>query len=307
MKKLTAYTTLLILVCIVLIQACKKKEETPTNPFDALNNAAATPPATAPTTTEFVSIYKSIFATKCANLGCHDGHFEPDFRSIESAYSTLVYQPVIKNTLTNSFRLRVIPFNVDSSWLHYRVTTSDNQVGRMPLYANALSTSEVQSIKTWITNGAKDMFGNPAREPNSEPTVQFFVALDPSFVRIDTNRVVKNDYTTPFILPATMSYCNFLIVPKDDHTPMSQLKNNKIKFSLDADDFSNPIATINGTYINYPAISAWMFTANPNSLPHNQTIYFRYYTNDGTRTNDTEFPYNEMIYFYKKYFSFKIQ
>src|SRR5210317_2664712 len=42
-------------------------------------------------------LHKNIFKPTCANSGCHDGNFEPDFRTIESSYNTLVNQAIIKN------------------------------------------------------------------------------------------------------------------------------------------------------------------------------------------------------------------
>ena len=36
-------------------------------------------------------------APTCANSGCHDGTFEPDFRTVGSSWNTLVNHPVIAN------------------------------------------------------------------------------------------------------------------------------------------------------------------------------------------------------------------
>ena len=44
-------------------------------------------------------IHANIFSKTCANSGCHDGTFEPDFRTIESSYNTLVNHPIIKMIL----------------------------------------------------------------------------------------------------------------------------------------------------------------------------------------------------------------
>lgn len=43
-------------------------------------------------------LHAGLFKPTCANSGCHDGNFEPDFRTVESSYYSLVQQPVIKRT-----------------------------------------------------------------------------------------------------------------------------------------------------------------------------------------------------------------
>ena len=58
----------------------------------------------------FAALQNNVFRPYCANSGCHDGGmFPPDFRTIESSYSTLVYQPVIKNNSSETYRYRVKP------------------------------------------------------------------------------------------------------------------------------------------------------------------------------------------------------
>ena len=57
-------------------------------------------------------LHANIFGKTCANSGCHDGNFEPDFRTIESTYNTLVFQPIIKNDLQGTYEYRVVPGNV---------------------------------------------------------------------------------------------------------------------------------------------------------------------------------------------------
>ena len=47
------------------------------------------------------ALHKDIFKPTCANSGCHDGNFEPDFRTIESSYNTLVNQPIVKNDISD--------------------------------------------------------------------------------------------------------------------------------------------------------------------------------------------------------------
>ncbi|MBP6657110.1 MAG: hypothetical protein KA284_04590, partial [Bacteroidia bacterium] len=95
------YNSYFIVFAVILTStffACKK-DEVPENPYDKVDYSTNTNPDPNPDPNSIQGLYKNIFQPKCANPGCHDGTFEPDFRTIESAYSTLVYQSVNKTTL----------------------------------------------------------------------------------------------------------------------------------------------------------------------------------------------------------------
>ncbi|MEO1451605.1 MAG: hypothetical protein AAFV07_18895, partial [Bacteroidota bacterium] len=86
----------------------------------------------------FAGLHATIFAPTCANSGCHDGTFEPDFRTIESSYNTLVYHPIIKNDPQGQYTYRVKPGSAEQSVLWNRLTTDiDGQSGIMPLVVDA--------------------------------------------------------------------------------------------------------------------------------------------------------------------------
>ena len=75
------------------------------NPYDdpSLNPPNNTDSVYFDDPTSFAALQNNIFSPYCAdNPGWHDGTFEPDFRTIESSYSTLVYQPVIKENPNNT-------------------------------------------------------------------------------------------------------------------------------------------------------------------------------------------------------------
>ena len=126
---------LVILVCFTFT-TCKKDGSI--NPY---NNSNLGPPSTNDTNyfadpTAFAALHNNIFIPTCANSGCHDGTFEPDFRTIESSYNTLVYHPVIKNNTTNPYQFRVDPGNSDKSVLYKRLIEDiDGISGIMPLSA----------------------------------------------------------------------------------------------------------------------------------------------------------------------------
>ena len=159
----------IFIVISFVFQACKKDGEI--NPYDNpnLNSPEDTTTNYFPDATAFQALHNNIFIPTCANSGCHDGAFEPDFRTIESSYNTLVYQPVIKNDNGNTYEFRVKPSNSDKSILYKRLIEDiDGISGIMPLSAEYNAEhywfdhreEYIQNIKDWIDNGAKDMFGN---------------------------------------------------------------------------------------------------------------------------------------------------
>ena len=83
---------------VVLMLSCSKNKG-PDNPFDDEKNKppVISDPVDSIGLDNFAGLQRDIFKKTCSNSGCHDGTFEPDFRTLESSYNTLVYQPVIKN------------------------------------------------------------------------------------------------------------------------------------------------------------------------------------------------------------------
>jgi hypothetical protein len=147
----------------------------------------------------FLGIHSYILAPSCAVPGCHDGHFEPDFRTIQSTYETLVFHPVVKNNAESSFDYRVEPGSKERSWLYERITTDDPVLGRMPLY-DTLSTAEIRAIGDWIDQGAGGLDGTLPQEPNLSPSVFGILAYldDSNGIRFDTLRA---DAFSPIELP----------------------------------------------------------------------------------------------------------
>ncbi len=95
------------LIALICVNSCKKDEEPeptpPANPYDNVDYGTNTNPATPPDPNSFVGIHNNILKTRCAMPGCHDGNFEPDFRTVQSAYSTLVWHKIKKNIPGDSF------------------------------------------------------------------------------------------------------------------------------------------------------------------------------------------------------------
>ena len=122
---------LFLFVFIILCYSCKEE----LNPFEFDNNINSNNDTIYfDDPSSFSALHNNIFSTTCANSGCHDGTFEPDFRTIESSYNSLVYQPPIKNDANNSFDYRVKPGDAIQSVLYHRLIVDiDGISGIMPL------------------------------------------------------------------------------------------------------------------------------------------------------------------------------
>ncbi len=284
---------------VLVLASCEKVVDDPVaNPFSNGNGVENPSDSVDPYTIQ--GLHKNIFAIKCANPTCHDGTFEPDFRTVQSTYSSLVYQPVIKNDPQGSYAYRVVPGKVEDSWLYERLVTGDPVLGRMPLYAPALSNQELLWVSGWISDGARDLNGNVAQFPNLPPTVKYYYATNSANVRIDTNRV--NGWSSPFIVPAGSSF-NINVWIEDDSTDTQNLLLNQLKISTSPDDLSNA-TVLNATYL---ASKLWTVVINANQFPANTQLYFRYYVQDPDNTGTTEHPRSDLPYYYKENASFIIQ
>jgi hypothetical protein len=154
-----------LLILLVAIGACKKDEFV--NPYDLIENPIVDSTEIElldPTSIE--GLHQQIFRPTCANSGCHDGTFEPDFRTIESTYNTLVNQPIIKNDPQGSFAFRVVPGNPAASQLIARLTYDiDGNSGVMPLVIEPdsdwpeKSETYIENITAWIQAGAPNASG----------------------------------------------------------------------------------------------------------------------------------------------------
>jgi hypothetical protein len=114
----------------------------------------------------YMKVYTQVFAKSCALNGCHDGSFEPHLMSPYSAHQTLVWQPIVKNNLQNSFAYRVIPGDTSASVIYERISNCCfvNQDDRMPqnTIGEALPNEDIQLVADWIMAGAPDLRGEVA-------------------------------------------------------------------------------------------------------------------------------------------------
>lgn len=303
---------LVVAVSFAFASGCKKEEEEPDNPYDAINYNPNPPPADTVDPASITGLHRNVFLPKCAVPGCHDGTFEPDFRSVQSTYSTLVYARIIKNNEAGDFTFRVVPNDTAMSVLHERITNCCfvNEDDRMPQdnIGVGLPAADIANVSSWIMNGALGADGSNPVRPDLLPVISVYVAVNTSFSYefSQINNRVDSLIYNPFMLPDSVNTFYFATFPEDDITPVSDYQVNTLKVSLDRDDFSNA-QSFTGVYINIPGEDpVWLVTVNTSTFQVGQTYYMRYYVNDGNHADNAEFPENTSIDLYKTYWSFTV-
>ncbi len=297
---------------LVVIHSCKK-DPVPHNPYDDVNYGGSTPP-TPPDPNSIVGIHVNILETRCAKSGCHDGTFEPDFRTVESSYSTLVYHRILKNSLDSAYTFRVVPYDTSKSNLIARLTrcnyASTSGCYRMPqdIIGVPLQQNLIDNIVNWIKGGAKDMFGNVPAYPNTAPKILYYYATNSTYTLnygADTNRMDSVFYN-PFYLPNNTNV-NLIFFVSDDSTTVANMQVNTVKISTKANDFSSAISyTASYVYVN-ATTQFHQATINTATLPNSDTLFFRYFINDGDHPTNTQFPTDNLVFEYKTYYSFFVK
>ncbi len=295
----------LFLVMVGLVYAgCDRTGDPPVNPYDAVDYGDDTVNTYVPDPTSIVGIYENVLQVYCDNPGCHDGSFEPDFRSIQSSWSTLVYHDLNKNTADSAYDFRVLPGDADNSMLMRRITQGDAALQQMPATGQTVPPNEVENIRTWINNGALDMFGNAGTLPNNEPQFLGYVAYNSNFTQRydETENRVDSLLANPFQVP-TGTDMNIVFLLEDDSTALQNLQVNQLKLSLDINDFS-AATTINASFFSIGGFDIWVAPVNSGNFNVGETLYMRYYVNDGDHAFNTEFPRDDLPDVYKTYAAF---
>ena len=287
------------------------------NPYDEIENPVEVNTDTVDlVATSIEGLHANVFKKTCANSGCHDGTFEPDFRTIESTYNNLVYHPIIKNDLQGTYEYRVMPNNANASLLIARLTFDiDNNSGVMPLAIEPDSDwlekkdSYIQNIKDWINDGAKDVFGNNPNLANSLPQMQGAAGKAGAWLSRDDGGQGAIE------VAQSITNLELYIALNDEDTSPQNLTNNKIRFAKTLDGFmgveektleklNSSIERVgfNGKTVQY----YHKITINPKEMASKgETVFFRVYTKDDTNPI-TEIPSDGGANYIKKYFSFII-
>lgn len=252
-------------------------------------------------TSNFGYLHQSVFKPTCANSGCHDGAFEPDFRTISSSYNNTVFHNVLTNDASNSFIYRIKPGDAVKSLLHERLLVSlPSTSGIMPpVYADEWIVNKenhIKAIKDWINAGAKDMYGNTPVQGNPNPIVEgFHVFANGSstspFPRAGGSGIL------PIIIPRTNVDLWFSI--NDETTPSTNLTVNEIKISYDmfgfdtvpASNMTIPSSSITAQdFTNTNATFTHKFDFDASGYPANTILYVRVYVQDANHTEPGETP-----------------
>lgn len=239
------YTSLALMF---LLAACKKSGSD--NPYDEWKDAGRDPVvADKPVDPNTIQgLHKNIFKPTCSNSGCHDGNFEPDFRSVESSYNSLINRLSTNTDPGNpQFGTRVVPGDAARSMLLHRLSVFiPGSQGVMPLSVDpgsdwpAKKAEYIQNISNWINDGAKDQFGN------SPANIDFVPQMGGLIVFADGASVpLARSGFNPVSIPAGTASVKIMVAYTDDKTPVSQFGPSSINFSLNPYQYDSTVQTLN--------------------------------------------------------------
>lgn len=186
-------------------------------------------------------LHYHIFSKTCANSGCHDGNFEPDFRTIESSYNTLISHDAIKTDPDNpQFIRRVVPGESSKSMLVHRLKHNIlSNSGIMPLSVDPDSDWKekkdeyIKRIEKWINDGAHDVLGNKPGSTDNPPQLQGMIA----FANGSATRLNRMSKYGAVPVPQGTTTLKLMFAYSDDKTQVNQFSVNKIRFSITPLDF----------------------------------------------------------------------
>lgn len=302
-------------ILLLVYPACKKtsgnKVDNPYNNVKLPDNNDHTDSSADPASIQ--GLHRDIFKPTCANSGCHDGTFEPDFRTVQSAYNSLVNQKPIKNDQAGTFSARVVPGSADGSILTYRMTVDlGGNSGIMPLVVDPGSDypskkdQHLANIRKWINNGAKDFEGKSPAPVDFPPTILGVQAL------VSNNPLGRGGKYEPFYSTAGASI-DLWFALTDDKVTQNALTGMTINWSVDPNNYDpgNEKPLVSGSVKTLPGIYSpsvdygWHYTFNTSGLVKDDVIWFRITCSDGGNP-DYQLPNENSMFFLKKYFALKI-
>jgi len=301
----------LFAICIYL-GSCSK-ESLPVNPFDPNQSDTNVLDTNKYDPYSIFAIHKDILKPTCANSGCHDGNFEPDFRTVESSYFGLVNVAPIKSNISGGFPYRVLPGDASKSMLLQRMTIDLNgNSGIMPLALEPKSTYQqhkskyLQRITKWINDGAKDLAGNIPYTPNFPPNIQGVV-----FFQGNTELSRPGLYEAANATAGMNTSVYFSI--SDDKLDQSQLKNCTVNVSAHPDSFNianekqliaGPEKIING--LNGNSIKYWFnYDLETSTTISLDVLWIRITVTDDFQT--VRLPNENSMFPIKKYFAIRFK
>ncbi|HLF64798.1 MAG TPA: hypothetical protein VI603_13635 [Saprospiraceae bacterium] len=296
---------------MLLAGACNEVD--PVNPFDGqvVNQDTVRLEIINPEPNSFAGIYQNVLKPTCANVGCHDGTFEPDYRTLGSAYNTLVYQVPVKND--GNYTYRVEPFKPQASVILARL--NNLLTPAMPIQIEPDSDWPekkdiyIGNIQNWISNGAPDIMGNIRLINYPAP-----VLLGAGASQADL-WMSRDGGTGPLIMPVDASDIRFYFAFRHDVLMPEELQYNRIAFSTNPNAFDGSeeqelhiLASPRierGFYAEFVSYTHYI-DINPMTEfdPEQEQWYFRVYVQDD-QNPVTEIPTDNGIFYIKSYMSFR--
>ena len=278
------------------------------NPYDGIDYSDTTLVLDTLSATSFVKLHRDVLGPSCNVMGCHDGSFEPDFRTVQSSYNTLVYHPILKNNLDETFTYRVVPGDTGNSVLHERLTNCCfvNTNDRMPQdnIGNSLPQEDLDNVANWILDDAKDITGAIPNEPNNLPNIKYYYVTNATYDSTYSDNREDGVFYKPFLMPAN-EQVNFVFRVTDDNTNAGAMLVNQLSISEYQDNFTNSIDVISQIFES--TYHVWLLAFDTSILEVGKTYYFRYTINDGENAANTTYPNNQTSVIYKSMWSFTVQ
>jgi hypothetical protein len=302
---------LVLLGSFVLVQSCK--QEPVDNPFDDVRDPQDTVrfDLLDPEPNTIADLYVNIFKPTCSNVGCHDGTFEPDFRTLESSYNTLVNRIPIKNDGT--FPFRVTPGQPNQSVIMARLNGTITPL--MPFAVEpdsdwpAKKDDYINRIRTWIQNGARDISGASPGSNFIAPRIAGAAASQGG------NWLTRTNANGPIRLQTTDTEIELFFAFSHDTADPLQFGHNKIAFATEINEFPSTVEfdlqklSTPFNYIGYHGVQVrytHKITINPESLLSNKDkLFFRTYVSEGSNPV-IEIPNEYGIFYLKTYMSISV-
>ena len=306
-------TILLIGIAGSVFVSCEKGNDT--NPFDDqdVNQDTVKLNIIDPEPASIAGIYQNVFKPTCANSGCHDGTFDPDFRTMESSYNTLLFQEPIKND--GNYLYRVEPGNPNRSVLMARL--ENRLTPFMPIQVDPDSDwpekgdEYIQNIRDWIAAGAPDITGTVRQENYPAPV------LLGAGAEVDQDWQIRLGGTGPLLLNDSIKSAQFYFAFKHDVIDPEDFTYNQVAFSTIPDNFHDSVAIKLPLEVLSTPLKERGFYGDQVDYTHRVNIdpmsildpavdqwYFRVYVQDD-KNPVTEIPTDNGIFYIKSYMSFQ--
>ncbi len=300
-------------VLLIFLLNCEKAEP-PQNPFDNYNPKQDTVKFIFkdPDSTSIAGLFHYIFKPTCANAGCHDGTFDPDFRTLESSYNTLVFRKAIKQD--GKYFVRVKPYAPNESVLLARLHNIVSP--QMPIQIEPDSdwarnkSKYIQFIETWIQNGAASIDGTLPKE--GIPQAQLLGCF--ASYR-DTGKIERVPFNGPLIIDSLIDSIDLFFAYKHDGQNPLSFTTNEIRFSQSPHLYDStqiimkmelvmpPLRQI-GLYGDSVSYTHKLRLSNKNLFLNQKQIFFKTLVKDQLNPT-TELPGERAVFSIKKYMSFE--